>query len=431
MITHIRIDGFKSFREFSLDVPPTLLLLGPNGAGKSNLFDALRLVAGTADWGFEATVRGDRRLSLANLFHRDSEKSRSQVLTIAIGALVASQEGPLPICLQLRVGRTPDGQVAVLAKSAVWVSGPEDPGWMGQEGLDDEAQLAVMRARAAFLERTGTDHVSFRGPLGTPWGLDTLKTAGEAGNEEGALEAGDELRALAARECASWQPFVLDPDALRRPTAALATGRLSPDGSNLAAVLHRVQDQAPKSWLRLVADVAALVDGVLDIRPLYDERREEYDFEVEFSNTGWVSPPALSDGTLRMIALLAAAADPFWPGGMCVEEIENGMHPEHVADLFRRLRRGAGVQAGSVPAYRQLVATTHSPALLAALRSELTGSLVFLEQADRVDPQVPAVSRTTVARPLREFDPDRAPGETVSPAHVERMLRKLGRGLAS
>ncbi|MFJ3175207.1 AAA family ATPase [Streptomyces roseus] len=446
MITQIRIDGFKSFRDFNLDVPPTLLLLGPNGAGKSNLFDALRLVAGTADRGFEATVREDSRLSPAGLFHRGAEEP-AHTLTITVGTLVASQDGPLPVRIRLRVGRAPNGQVGVLRRSAIWVSSLDRPDWMTNVGLDEAARAAVTEARSAFLTRThGVDYVPFQGNIGPAWeppqapaesGDDT-----EDGEEDGERYAEDfrpapgaELLALAARECASWHPFVLDPVALRAPTAALATGRTSPDGGNLAAVLHRIKDESPGNWRRFVGDLAALIDGVQDIRPLYDRRRDEYDFEVEFGNTGWISPPALSDGTLRMVALLAAAADPAWPGGMYVEEIENGMHPEHVADLVRRLGRGAGVPphgSALTPAvpYRQLIATTHSPALLAALRADLSGSLVFMEQADRVDPQKQSAVRTTVARPLRGFDPERDPGETVSPEHVERLLRNLGRGLS-
>ncbi|MFE3578421.1 AAA family ATPase [Streptomyces vinaceus] len=445
MITQIRIDGFKSFRDFSLDVPPTLLLLGPNGAGKSNLFDALRLVAGTADRGFEATVREDSRLSPGALFHRGADEP-GHTLTITVGALVASQDGPLPVRIRLRVGRTPGGQVGVLAKSAIWVSGLDEPGWMADVGLGEEAQAAVARARSAFLARTdGVEYLVFKGNLGPAWdprapqefeGEADEDEDGEKYAEDFAVAPGAELRALVARECASWFPFVLDPAALRTPTAALATGRTAPDGGNLAAVLHRVKDRSPGNWRRFVADLAALVDGVRDIRPLYDRRREEYDFEVEFGNTGWISPPALSDGTLRMVALLAAAADPAWPGGMYVEEIENGMHPEHVADLVRRLTRGAGVRPddSAAPAsrpYRQLIATTHSPALLAALRDDLSGSLVFMEQADRVDPRKQSVVRTTVARPLRAFDPERDPGETVSPEHVERLLGNLGRRASS
>ncbi|MFE5536445.1 AAA family ATPase [Streptomyces sp. NPDC056492] len=448
MITQIRIDGFKSFRDFSLDVPSTLLLLGPNGAGKSNLFDALRLVAGTADRGFEATVRKDSRLSPAALFHQGADEP-SHTLTITIGALVASQDGPLPVRIRLRAGRTPNGQVGVLARSAIWVSSLDDPGWMTDIGLGKEDQAAVARARAAFLARTeDVAYLGFKGNIGPVWDPRTLEESEnepEAGGEEYAedfaVAPGAELRALVARECASWFPFVLDPEALRTPTAALATGRTAPDGGNLAAVLHRIKDESPGNWRRFVADLAALIDGVQDIRPLYDRRRQEYDFEVEFGNTGWISPPALSDGTLRMVALLAAAADPVWPGGMYVEEIENGMHPEHVADLVRRLTRGAGVtpdaSAASASAasasrpYRQLIATTHSPALLAALRDDLSGSLVFMEQADRVDPQKQSIVRTTVARPLRAFDPERDPGETVSPEHVERLLGTLGRRASS
>ncbi len=45
MLTRIEIDGFKSFRGFSLEISPLQAIVGPNSAGKSNLFDALQLVA--------------------------------------------------------------------------------------------------------------------------------------------------------------------------------------------------------------------------------------------------------------------------------------------------------------------------------------------------------------------------------------------------
>ncbi|GAB2809538.1 hypothetical protein GCM10022221_03640 [Actinocorallia aurea] len=51
MITNIKINGFKSFLDFELDVPPFLALVGPNASGKSNLFDALTLVADVLQFG--------------------------------------------------------------------------------------------------------------------------------------------------------------------------------------------------------------------------------------------------------------------------------------------------------------------------------------------------------------------------------------------
>ncbi|MER7624000.1 AAA family ATPase [Streptomyces sp. NPDC126503] len=424
MITQIRIDGFKSFRRFSLDVPPTLIMLGANGAGKSNLFDALRLVAGTADRGFEETVRKDRRLAPVDLFHRGQGRER-QELTITVGSLVATRYGPLPLRIRLSVTRLGSGRVALGRNCGVWVSSLHRPDWMDRVGLAEEEQRAVARARSEFVEHE-SEFVPFHGPLGSALSVEDEDSVRTAGNGSLFEEPGTELRLLAARECASWAPFLLDPAALRRPSPAFVHGRLDADGGNLAEVLHRIEERPPL-WRRFVADMAALVEGVEDVRVLYDERRQEYDFEVAFSNTGWLSPPTLSDGTLRMAALLAAAADPAWPGGMTVEEIENGMNPERVAELVRRLRRGTGVTP-EASAYRQLIATTHSPALLGALKHDLSGSLVFLEQADRVDPADGTISRATVARPLRAFDPEREPGESVSPEQVERLLRKLNRG---
>ena len=62
MITRIELDGFKTFRNFQLDLAPFQLIVGANGAGKSNLFDALRLLAQLADHDLRSAfqnLRGD------------------------------------------------------------------------------------------------------------------------------------------------------------------------------------------------------------------------------------------------------------------------------------------------------------------------------------------------------------------------------------
>ncbi|WP_288331478.1 AAA family ATPase, partial [uncultured Alistipes sp.] len=49
MITKIEIDGFKSFRKFSMTFSPFTVIAGINASGKSNLFDALELLSRLAD----------------------------------------------------------------------------------------------------------------------------------------------------------------------------------------------------------------------------------------------------------------------------------------------------------------------------------------------------------------------------------------------
>src|SRR5881275_2865420 len=49
MITKIELDGFKTFKDFKVELAPFQVIVGPNGAGKSNLFDALQLLSRLAD----------------------------------------------------------------------------------------------------------------------------------------------------------------------------------------------------------------------------------------------------------------------------------------------------------------------------------------------------------------------------------------------
>ncbi|MEV7776152.1 AAA family ATPase [Kitasatospora sp. NPDC086791] len=437
MITQIRIDGFKSFVGFELDVHPVTVLLGVNGAGKSNLFDALRLVSGTVHRGFDATVAGDRRLAVRDLFHRggaDGAPLRDS-FRITVGAVVPSADGPLPVRLRVEVGpaRTgsrpgaPGRAALVRGQSRIWVSRLEHTDWMDRLGYSDDLRADLVRARDAFTARTGAWAATIGGPiLGDPTVTDADELFDLRAEAAGTLE----LLGLAARETAAWQPYALDPAALRELGRPEADGPLEPHGGNLAVVLDRIATTDPERRTRLLADLAALVPGVRDLRTEVVRTRGEYDFEVEFQHTGWVSPASLSDGTLRALALLAAHWDRERAGVLAVEEIENGMHLSQVADLVRRLGRDAGLPAPDRTAPGQLLVTTHSPALLAALRTDLSGGVVFLDQANHVDPQRRTVSRITTARPLRPRDPEAEPGGSTTPQAVDRLLRRLERGAA-
>jgi AAA15 family ATPase/GTPase len=57
MLTRVEIDGFKSFENFELALPPFAVILGPNASGKSNLFDALRLLSRLAVMDVRSAMR--------------------------------------------------------------------------------------------------------------------------------------------------------------------------------------------------------------------------------------------------------------------------------------------------------------------------------------------------------------------------------------
>jgi predicted ATPase len=70
----------------------------------------------------------------------------------------------------------------------------------------------------------------------------------------------------------------------------------------------------------------------------------------------------LSDGTLRFAALAAAFFQPDLPYRVLIEEIEDGIHPARLRLLVELLRSQAGRP--------QILATTHSPLVVAWLKEE-------------------------------------------------------------
>lgn len=418
MITRIEIDGFKSFLGFELDVQPCTILTGASGAGKSSLLDALDLVRQTVTSGFPVSPGADTPLAPRRLFHRNDGRTAA-VMSIKVGMIAPSPDGPLPIVVWLEIERAEAPRspgAAPLLRGSVWVSSMERTGWMRRLGLPAELREALAEARERFVGRTGTDWVP----------LDGASAAKGQGPGDG------ELLALLHRECETWQPVTLDPAAMRRASGGSEMAPLLPDGSNLAAVLHRLCADGRHG---LAEDLAALVPETSGIRPLFDDRRGEYDFDVRVRRLGWTSPPMLPGGTLRVLALLAAWRDDTRAGLLAVEELENGLHPTTLAELVRRLRHGvddyadfAG-RATHVRGFRQLLATTHSPALLSALRHEMSGNLVFLEQTAHVDADGTGgteASTVTRAHPLRERRPGEDPGETVSTEQVRLLLERMG-----
>ncbi|TMC18493.1 MAG: DUF2813 domain-containing protein [Chloroflexi bacterium] len=87
MITQIEIDGFKTFKDFKVELAPFQVIVGPNGSGKSNLFDALQLLSRLADNNFYEAfqeLRGDA----GELFTKYSDVSSSESIKIAVEMLL-------------------------------------------------------------------------------------------------------------------------------------------------------------------------------------------------------------------------------------------------------------------------------------------------------------------------------------------------------
>ncbi|MEV5827540.1 ATP-binding protein [Spirillospora sp. NPDC052242] len=221
-------------------------------------------------------------------------------------------------------------------------------------------------------------------------------------------------------QMANVRQYVPNPQAMRGMGSQADRRPLLVDGGNLAAVLGRVSET--DAFADLMVDLAALIPDVREIKTEVDEKRQEWSFDLVMDGQGAVPSTLLSDGTLRVLGLLAALHDPDHSGVLLIEEIENGLHPGRLAELLRRVRERVtdldDPESLERP-LRQVIITSHSPVVVSELYREHPESLVFMDAAIRVDPDAGRTSRVTVAKPVRD---EGEPGTFVSPRQVRKYL---------
>ncbi len=167
------------------------------------------------------------------------------------------------------------------------------------------------------------------------------------------------------------------PDVLRRYSSGSneVDPEMEEDGAGFALLVSKVcLDQKRK---------IAYIDWLSELRPEHITDVEVKEgavgdlmFGVVEKDGHWLAAPSLSDGTLRFAGLVAALFQQNKPTIICIEEIENGMHPARLRLVLELLR--AFVANGT-----QVIVTTHAPWLLAWLsKEELAATQIFYRGED-------------------------------------------------
>lgn len=394
MITRIEIDGFKSFVGFSINVSPFLAVLGANAAGKSNFFDAIQFLRHVTEGGLAKAVR-EARGDLEDLFRRRGDGTHVDRLEFAVevlldptvrdqwGAEVKVSQSRIRYELHIVRRQDADGneRLYVDHESAVPLrrrTRDLAAQWGASRAFID-SHIHDNRRLSPFLETVvDDDRRVFKqnqdGAQGRPRPADAAEKTVLANSST------DDFRHLYAlrQEVASWRFLQLEPHALREPSERYGEDRLEPDGGNLARVLHRIQQETattvrPEGSLAdLSAGLAALVPGVRRVRVEEDPQTRRWEIQIDAEGEGTFRANVASDGTLRMLGLLAALYDPRYRGLICFEEPENGVHPLRLSTLITYLRTlvtDPTRQDGAPGPLSQVIVNSHSPVVLAATRN--------------------------------------------------------------
>jgi len=439
MLTRIEIDGFKTFEGFGLDLQPLTAVVGPNASGKSNLFDALRFLSLLAQYDIRMAMQGLRG-EPEELF-RQTPSGNSDCMSFAVEVLLSRKgvdafgtnyEIPaqrLRYELELGLTRTATG-----APRGIFVRKEH----CQPIAKKDDRAIFVNEAKASYNSRVNPfiklnesgDAILIRQDgrqkHGRPIQL-SLKEASKTALSTIATAEFPHLYAL--RELLTSIHFLeINPRAARNASDRYEDRILKPDASNLAAVLAHLKEETadedrPNGVLSdIAADLAALIPSVRGLDILNDPNQKQYSFRLEFAGDIVFSSRVISDGTLRLLALLTVLNDPQRRGTLCFEEPENGVHEGRVPMLVEFLRNAASVSSDpNMPSF-QVLLNTHSPKVMAALLDReivAADSVITIDSTSRVRSNKTRM-RTGIETTNDMFDPEKH----LSRWEVERLLQK-------
>ena len=451
MLTQIEIDGFKTFKDFKVELAPFQVIVGPNGSGKSNLFDALDLLSRLADTDLLSAFQGLHG-DVDELFTRLPDGKSVDRLRMAVELLVdrkvqdsLGEEAELKYTrlryeLEIRQRSDEHGleQLYVIYESLRSIPQDEDT-WCKKYGLSSQNKWlpspigdqtffisTTLRTSRTMLAEAALPYDS-KEPLTAPVPDITTINLHQDGQRPGKFSRADKVKrtvlssvtdtdfphALAVREeMRSWRFLHLNPEVLRLPSSTKAPPFLSPEGKNMPTTLARMQAEDKFALTDVSRDMANLASGILKIRVEQDKPNDKYVIYAETSDERSFSSQVLSDGTLRLLALATLRNDPQFRGVLCIEEPENGVDPLRLKNMARVLREMATnftdfnePEQVNEP-LRQVLISTYSPSFIS--QPDVIDSLLFTIMPTRIQGKsAPAIQ---VTRMVPVATPSTPPG---------------------
>jgi predicted ATPase len=390
MFDYIKIEGFRSFKKVELNLSPLSVFIGPNSGGKSNFLDLMSLMAeaGQGHLADGIAARGGAGcLTFGFSFYgKILVELRFQGKSLAdafppLAPMTGQGEHP-NVLFKLGLESRPH-------TSRVWI-----------EEVTEER--TPQRPHPVLVMRRDSDACIFR----------SLATdqAGET-EERKDLEWDSELAIFQVRDLkkyptpykllSQFQQWVLYRDVdvgseapIRLPGLVRPDFRLSADGANLSSVLNSIQGLHPETWEEIVE---LLQTAYPDFQRITfapeggDGKVVLRWWERPYEKQG-VSANLLSDGTLKLLCLIAILMNPLPPPLICIDEPEIGLHPDWI-ELVAELMQSAAART-------QLIVATHSPQIVAKLDPEQ----VIVTEKQEGETSLRRLERRDLEKWLKDFN---------------------------
>ena len=361
MITSIRLRDFKNFADETLRLGPFTVIVGANASGKSNIRDAFRFLHGIGRGYTLAEIVGGRYGAGGYVEWAEIRGATKEIarfgrryfsITVKFGG---ANEAPMKYRIRVGVGRGSHRGLRVTKEyldgsrsEPTYTSHPGEGDKVHEQGDDERLLLRIAKNPRQRKIGHSIDVVSDRPAL-----TQIQKSKPVASIFK------DEAQAV-TKMFASMSFLDLTPDRMRQPSVPGHVA-LGDSGENLPTVLQSIcADERRKK---------TLIDWTRELTPMdvvnftfpVDPNSGKIGLAIREAKSRRISAYSASDGTLRFLAMLAALLGPDPARLYFFEEIDNGIHPSRLhllLELIETQTEERGIQ---------VVATTHSPALLTAM----------------------------------------------------------------
>ena len=336
MITRVQVKNFRNLADIDVELGPLTVLVGRNGTGKSTFLDVLRFVRDALRLGLDTAISQRGGVSA---IRRWSPRGRTNDIEISLE--ITEADGSVRYSFLIGTGRIEhrrvkhefleimptdrEGVMKFETRSGKWISPPSD---------------FLINPEQASTIPVAPDNLM----------LSTLSSFFR------------DLQAFRDNVSAT-NFYAVFPNTLRLPQKQTSDAALSEDGQNLATILRYIIKQEAFSP-DLVSALGRVVEDVRGIRvkEVGGYLVTELEHEAQNGQTAWFPLAQESDGTLRVLGLLAALYQGAPHSLIAIEEPELSIHPGALAMLSEVIEEAA--------IRSQVVITTQSPDLISRFSAD-------------------------------------------------------------
>ena len=346
LLERLQLKNYKMFRHVDLrDIPALAVFVGVNGSGKTTLFDTFDFLRDVLGQGIKFALRwrgGFREL-----------RTRGEEGRIEMEFTFRAELGGVerPISYSLRIAQDKEKQPRIEREVLGYPVHVERSGVVNMLDFKDGRGTVVTNEAEVLNGGEAVRQEETVEPF-----IPAVMGIGQLGRYEAA--------GAVRRFVANWHLSQFVSDAARDPVAAGEHKHLLEHGGNLAGVIGFMQANHPKIYSGMLKKMSRRAPGFNDA--LVEEMTDGH-LRLKFRDARWKEPfdaRHMSDGTIKMLGLLALLEDPEPRSLLCVEEPENQLYPYLLDELMEDFRLYA--QRGS----GQVLASTHSYELMDAAKLE-------------------------------------------------------------